>query len=217
MNVMDSIKLTRDTLLKEKSLIGFCGAPWTVLSYLINGKSQSDFTQTIDWMKKNPVTADEALNILTELSIDYLGLQIQAGADVVKIFDSWAGVLSQEQFENWVIKPTKKITLSLKKTYPNTPIIGFPKGSTNFYEYFVDQTNVDIIALDHTFNRIKAVEKLQEKVILQGNISPEILLKGGKNLEDDIIENIEIFKNHGSQQGPRLLHFKICFVDQVGD
>ncbi len=147
-------------------------------------------------MVKNPVTADEALNILTELSIDYLGLQIQAGADVVKIFDSWAGVLNQEQFDNWVIKPTKKITLSLKKTYPNTPIIGFPKGSTNFYESFVNQTNIDIIALDHTFNRIKAVEKLQEKVILQGNISPEILLKGGKNLEDDIIENIEIFKNH---------------------
>ncbi|MEK9795070.1 MAG: uroporphyrinogen decarboxylase family protein, partial [Hyphomicrobiales bacterium] len=134
MNVMDSIKLTRDRLPKEKSLIGFCGAPWTVLSYLVNGTSQSDFTQTIDWMEKNPVTADEALNILTELSIVYLSLQIQAGADVVKIFDSWAGVLSQEQFENWVIKPTKKITLSLKKTYPNTPIIGFPKGSTNFYE-----------------------------------------------------------------------------------
>ena len=196
MNVMDSIKLTRARLLKEKSLIGFCGAPWTVLSYLINGTSQSDFKQTIDWMEQNPITANETLNILAELSIDYLGLQIQAGADVVKIFDSWAGVLNQEQFENWVIKPTKKITLSLKKTYPNTPIIGFPKGSTNFYKSFVDQTNVDIIALDHTFDRIKAVETLQENVVLQGNISPEILLKGGKILEEDIIENIEIFRNH---------------------
>ena len=196
MNVMESIKLTRDRLPKEKSLIGFCGAPWTVLSYLINGKSQSKFTETIGWMEQNPTTSDEALNILIELSIEYLGLQIEAGADVIKIFDSWAGVLNAKQFENWVIEPTKKIILSVKKNYPDTPIIGFPKGATNFYVDFVNKTNVDIIALDHTFSRLTAVKTLQENVVLQGNISPEILLKGGKILEDDIIENIETFRNH---------------------
>jgi uroporphyrinogen decarboxylase len=193
MKVMDSVNISRNLLEKEKSLIGFCGAPWTVLTYLINGRSTRDFQDIINWMHGNITLADELINVLTELSTDYLSLQIEAGADVVKIFDTWSGVLNEEDFIKWVIQPTKNIVSILKRKHNKVPIIGFPKGAKEFYEDYIDGTGVDIIALDHDLNRDFCRNTLQKKAILQGNVSPELLRSGGMQLEDEVHDTIEKF------------------------
>ncbi|MEC8452590.1 MAG: uroporphyrinogen decarboxylase [Pseudomonadota bacterium] len=193
--VGEAINLTRNKLPREKSLIGFCGAPWTVMTYMINGRSKKDLSQSVKWMENNPSLANDIIDVLVDLSAAYLILQIKAGADVVKIFDSWAGVLNESQFNNWVIKPTSKIIAKVKDVFPKTPIIGFPKGANQFYEKYALETGLNIIAVDSELDRDYVRKVLQKKVIVQGNISPNALLKGGEELKNDIELNIKMFRD----------------------
>tara|TARA_Y100000590_G_scaffold452259_1_gene595036 strand:- start:23275 stop:24309 length:1035 start_codon:yes stop_codon:yes gene_type:complete len=195
MNIMEAIYLTRKKLDKDKSLIGFCGGPWTVLTYLVSGKSTKDFDTIIKWLHRNESMANEYINTITSLSIDYLCLQIESGADVVKIFDSWAGVLGEKDFRKWVIKPTKKIVESIKDKFPKIPIIGFPKNASELYFEYIKDTGVDIIALDPDIDRDYCRQTLQREAVLQGNISPELLRLGGKKMYNDIYLNLEKFRD----------------------
>ena len=194
-NVGEAINLTRNKLPREKSLIGFCGAPWTVMTYMINGRSKKDLSQSVKWMEDNQSLANDIIDVLVDLSAAYLILQIQAGADIVKIFDSWAGVLNESQFNNWVIKPTSKIIAKVKDVFPKTPIIGFPKGAREFYEKYALETGLNIIAVDSELDRDYVRNILQKKFIVQGNISPNILLRGGAELKKDIKLNINMFRD----------------------
>lgn len=194
-NVGEAINLTRNKLPREKSLIGFCGAPWTVMTYMINGRSKKDLSQSVKWMEDNQSLANDIIDVLVDLSAAYLILQIQAGADIVKIFDSWAGVLNESQFNNWVIKPTSKIIAKVKDVFPKTPIIGFPKGAHKFYEKYALETGLNIIAVDSELDRDYVRNILQKKFIVQGNISPNILLRGGAELKKDIELNINKFRD----------------------
>ena len=194
-NVGEAINLTRNKLPREKSLIGFCGAPWTVMTYMINGRSKKDLSQSVKWMEDNQSLANDIIDVLVDLSAAYLILQIQAGADIVKIFDSWAGVLDESQFNNWVIKPTSKIIAKVKDVFPKTPIIGFPKGAHKFYEKYALETGLNIIAVDSELDRDYVRNILQKKFIVQGNISPNILLRGGAELKKDIELNINKFRD----------------------
>ena len=194
-NVGEAINLTRNKLPREKSLIGFCGAPWTVMTYMINGRSKKDLSQSVKWMEDNQSLANDIIDVLVDLSAAYLILQIQAGADIVKIFDSWAGVLNESQFNNWVIKPTSKIIAKVKDVFPKTPIIGFPKGAHTFYEKYAMETGLNIIAVDSELDRDYVRNILQKKFIVQGNISPNILLRGGAELKKDIELNINKFRD----------------------
>ena len=194
-NVAEAINLTRHKLSKEKSLIGFCGAPWTVMTYMINGRSKVDLSQSVKWMEDNPSLANDIIGMLVELSASYLILQIKSGADVVKIFDSWAGVLNESQFNNWVVEPTRQIISKVNDVYPKTPIIGFPKGAHKFYEKYAVQTGLNIIAVDSELDRDYVRDILQKKFIVQGNISPNILLRGGAELKKDIELNINKFRD----------------------
>ena len=194
-NVGEAINLTRNKLPREKSLIGFCGAPWTVMTYMINGRSKKDLSQSVKWMEDNQSLANDIIDVLVDLSAAYLILQIQAGADIVKIFDSWAGVLNESQFNNWVIKPTSKIIAKVKDVFPKTPIIGFPKGAHEFYEKYALETGLNIIAVDSELDRDYVRNILQKKFIVQGNISPNILLRGGAELKKDIELNINKFRD----------------------
>ena len=194
-NVGEAINLTRNKLPREKSLIGFCGAPWTVMTYMINGRSKKDLSQSVKWMEDNQSLANDIIDVLVDLSAAYLIIQIQAGADIVKIFDSWAGVLNESQFNNWVIKPTSKIIAKVKDVFPKTPIIGFPKGAHKFYEKYALETGLNIIAVDSELDRDYVRNILQKKFIVQGNISPNILLRGGAELKKDIELNINKFRD----------------------
>jgi uroporphyrinogen decarboxylase len=160
---------------KNKSLIGFAGSPWTVASYMLEGKGKQDFSVSKNFLYNNKKLALQLIDIITEKTIEYLLGQINAGVDIIQLFDSWAGVLSGEEYEDFVIKPTKKIVSLVKRKYPSLPIIGFPRGSGYLYQEYIDQTDIDAIGVDQ-FVPINTMKKWQENIIVQGNFDPVLLL-----------------------------------------
>lgn len=192
-SIFKTLTKLRKTLPEETSLIGFCGAPWTVATYLITGKSSQDQITARTFAFQNPEIFEDLLNILTRITSFYLIEQIKAGAEIIQIFDSWSGVLDEEAFENYCIYPVAKIVETVKKEFPNIPIIAFPKGSGYFYETFAEKTNVNALSLDWTYPLEKA-KNLSEKTIIQGNLDPLRLLSGGEFLQKSTKKIIETFK-----------------------
>lgn len=165
---------------KNITLIGFAGAPWTISCYMVEGKGSKDFLIPRAFAYQDPKTFNELVGIITEATILYLRGQIEAGAEVIKLFDSWAGVLSEEEFLKWVIKPTKRIVSELKKSYPHIPIIGFPRGAGVLSKIYALETGVDCIAVDHTIPLAWIKDSLQSHVTVQGNLD-NVLLTTNKN------------------------------------
>lgn len=173
--IYDTVNKVRLSLDKNKSLIGFAGSPWTVASYMLEGKGKQDFSVSKNFLYNNKKLALQLIDIITEKTIEYLLGQINAGVDIIQLFDSWAGVLSGEEYEDFVIKPTKKIVSLVKRKYPSLPIIGFPRGSGYLYQEYIDQTDIDAIGVDQ-FVPINIMKKWQENIIVQGNFDPVLLL-----------------------------------------
>ncbi len=180
--IYDTVNKVRLSLDKNKSLIGFAGSPWTVASYMLEGKGKQDFSVSKNFLYNKKKLALQLIDIITEKTIEYLLGQISAGVDIIQLFDSWAGVLSGGEYEDFVIKPTKKIVSLVKRKYPSLPIIGFPRGSGYLYQEYIDQTDIDAIGVDQ-FVPINTMKKWQDNIIVQGNFDPVLLL--GKK---DIIE-----------------------------
>lgn len=173
--IYDTVNKVRLSLDKNKSLIGFAGSPWTVASYMLEGKGKQDFSVSKNFLYNNKKLALQLIDIITEKTIEYLLGQINAGVDIIQLFDSWAGILSGEEYEDFVIKPTKKIVSLVKRKYPSLPIIGFPRGSGYLYQEYIDQTDIDAIGVDQ-FVPINNMKKWQENIIVQGNFDPVLLL-----------------------------------------
>jgi len=173
--IYDTVNKVRLSLDKNKSLIGFAGSPWTVASYMLEGKGKQDFSVSKNFLYNNKKLALQLIDIITEKTIEYLLGQINAGVDIIQLFDSWAGVLSGGEYEDFVIKPTKKIVSLVKRKYPSLPIIGFPRGSGYLYQEYIDQTDIDAIGVDQ-FVPINTMKKWQENIIVQGNFDPVLLL-----------------------------------------
>lgn len=173
--IYDTVNKVRLSLDKNKSLIGFAGSPWTVVSYMLEGKGKQDFSVSKNFLYNNKKLALQLIDIITEKTIEYLLGQINAGVDIIQLFDSWAGVLSGGEYEDFVIKPTKKIVSLVKRKYPSLPIIGFPRGSGYLYQEYIDQTDIDAIGVDQ-FIPINTMKKWQENIIVQGNFDPVLLL-----------------------------------------
>lgn len=167
----------------KTALIGFAGAPWTVATYMVEGGSSRDFSHVKQWAYSNPEGFGRLIDTITEATIHYLSEQIRAGAEVIKIFDSWAGALDEMQFQHWVIEPTRKICEALKNQNPDVPVIGFPKGAGARYPEYVEQTGVKAIALDSSVPLNWARENIQVKCPVQGNLDPVCLLTGGDALK----------------------------------
>ncbi len=179
--VFETIAKVREGLSPDTALIGFSGAPWTVACYMIEGGGSRDFAKVKSFADKNTEDFSRLIDILTKSTIDYLSKQIEAGVDAIQIFDSWAGLVDGDDFENRIIAPTAKIVSALKKKYPSVPIIGFPRGAGRFCFAYAEKTKVDGISLDPSFSLTDAAE-LQKICTVQGNLSPEILLQGGDAL-----------------------------------
>jgi len=162
------------------TLIGFAGAPWTVATYMVEGGSSRDFAITRKWGLLDPEGFSRLIDLVTRATSAYLCRQVEEGAEVLQIFDSWAGVLSEGEFERWVIGPTAKIVSTIKARHPAIPIIGFPRGAGILYERYVTETGVDAVSLDSTVPVDWAARHLQDKVALQGNLDPLLLLGGGE-------------------------------------
>jgi uroporphyrinogen decarboxylase len=167
---------------RETALIGFCGSPWTVLCYMVEGKGSKDFEKTRLWALSDPVSFQKLVDIMTEASCVYLAGQIRAGAEIIQLFDSWSGLLDGEEFTRWVIEPTKKIRKYLLKNFPHVPVIGFPRGAGVMAAAYTKDTSVDCIGLDQTTDIAWAVNNIF--LPLQGNLDPVRLLAGGRALEE---------------------------------
>jgi len=179
--VFEAVNLTRAALPTDKSLIGFAGAPWTLVCYMINGQGSRDYQNVRVFARENPQEFQNLLNVLVEAISIYLIKKIEAGANAIQIFDSWAGVLSCEEFQDYSITPTAKIIAKVKQTYPNVPIIGFPRGVGFNYQSYIDQTGIDAVSCDQGVP-LAQMKKFQNQVCVQGNLDNLLLLKGGQEM-----------------------------------
>lgn len=191
--VFDTLKILKKKK-KEKKIIGFCGGPFTVLNYMIEGGTSKKHKKILEFIKKEDKAKCYIEKIL-EFSIEYLKRQIKSGADMLQIFDSWAGLLEPKEFEKFIIKPSIEISKEIKKSYPEIPLIFFPRGSKRKITKFIDEVKCDVISLDEITNDdIQNCKK--KKIIIQGNLSPTILLKGGKPLIEEVRKILERLKDN---------------------
>jgi uroporphyrinogen decarboxylase len=164
----------------ETALIGFAGAPWTVATYMVEGGSSKEYAVVKRLAYGEPETFARLVDLLVETTSAYLLRQIQAGAEAVQLFDSWAGVLPEVEFERWVIAPTKRIIEAVRAEASGVPVIGFPRGAGVLYERYLAGTGVDAVGLDTTVPPGWAARALQPKAAVQGNLDPVLLLTGGE-------------------------------------
>jgi uroporphyrinogen decarboxylase len=186
--VLETVERVRGQLANDKTLIGFCGAPWTVATYMIAGRGTPDQAPAREFAALHPEAMEHLIDTLAEASAEYLTAQIRAGADVVQIFDTWAGVLDDDGFERWSVQPTAEIVRHVKANEPNARIIGFPKGVGEKLEHYVAETGVDGISLDWSVPLDQAT-RLQSRVAVQGNLDPAILVAGG-DAQDEAVDAI---------------------------
>lgn len=177
--VYETVRRVRCDLPDQTALIGFAGSPWTVATYMVEGGASRDFRLTRSWAYRDPEGFDALIGLIAEATIIYLSEQIAAGADAVQLFDSWAGVLPEREFANWVIAPTRRIVAALKERFPAVPIIGFPRGAGLLYERYAAESGVDAVALDTGVPVCFARDALQPRLAVQGNLDPVALLAGG--------------------------------------
>ena len=178
----ETVASVKSQLEPEKALIGFSGSPWTVATYMVEGKSSKDYATVKGWAYREREGFGTLIDLLVEASIKHLSLQIEAGVDAVKIFDTWAGVLSPEEFQRWVIEPSCKICHELRRRYPDVKIIGFPKGVGVGYVDYARKVDVNAVAIDTSVSPAWAAEYLQNEVTVQGNLDPIVLIQGGSQM-----------------------------------
>jgi uroporphyrinogen decarboxylase len=183
--VYETVRLSRAGLPRDTALIGFAGAPWTVATYMVEGGSSRDFRRTKAWAYRDPAGFAGLLELIGEATFAYLSGQIMAGADAVQLFDSWAGVLPEVEFDRWVVAPARQLADRLKRAFPAVPIIGFPRGAGQLYERYAAATGVDAIGVD-TVVPLAEARRLQGRVCVQGNLDPVSLLVGGVPLADSV-------------------------------
>ncbi|MBC8050499.1 MAG: uroporphyrinogen decarboxylase [Chitinophagales bacterium] len=183
--IYETVSLVRAGLPANVPLIGFCGAPWTVATYMIAGRGTPDQAPARMWAYRDPASFQALIDVLIETSVEYLCGQVAAGAQAVQIFDSWAGVMPQAEFERWCQAPAAVITKRLKARYPDVPVIGFPRGAGEFYPAFVEATGVDAVGCDTTMSP-GAMAALADKCAVQGNLDPLVLIAGGAAMEDAV-------------------------------
>lgn len=181
--VYETVRRLSKALPGEVTLIGFAGAPWTVATYMVEGGSSRDFARTRALSLTDPEGFARLIDIVTTATADYLCHQVEAGAEAIQLFDSWAGVLPDDAFQRWVMEPNARIVSVVKGRFPDIPVIGFPRGAGVLYERYIEQTAVDAVSLDTTVPLSWAAERLQPKATLQGNLDPQVLLAGGTVLE----------------------------------
>lgn len=170
---------------EQTTLIGFAGAPWTVATYMVEGKGSKDYPKARTWAYGQPEGFAKLIDLLVDATSAYLIKQVQCGAEVIQLFDTWAGVLSENQFVRWVIEPTAEIVRRLKKACPGIHVIGFPRGAGVMYGDFVKKTGVDGVSLDNSVPISWAAEHLQPFCTVQGNLDNMALIAGGQAMDTE--------------------------------
>lgn len=193
--VLETVSRLRLALPAEKTLIGFCGAPWTVATYMIGGRGSTDQAQARLFALREPEAFAALVDVLVETSIQYLVAQFKAGADVVQLFESWALNLDEEAFTRQVIEPNRRIVAGVRAQVPNAPIIGFPRGAAGNLRRYAAETGVNALGLDYSTPLEFATQHLPSHLPVQGNLDPLRLVAGGAQMERRAQEIIAAFAN----------------------
>jgi uroporphyrinogen decarboxylase len=183
--VYETVRILSRELPSETTLIGFAGAPWTVATYMIAGRGTPDQGPAHALKDGNRELFEALLDRITEATILYLSEQVKAGAEVVKLFDSWAGSLNDADFEAYALRPARRIVAALKELHPGLPVIAFPRGAGARYIGFAAATGADCVALDQSVEADWAATHVQSDGCVQGNLDPSLLVNGGQKLIDE--------------------------------
>ena len=185
--VYNTLTRIQNELDANTALIGFAGAPWTVALYMVEGKGGTNADKLRTLTKNNPSALQDLIELLCNATITYILGQIKAGAEIIQLFDSWAGLLSNEGdedlFLDLIIEPTKKIIEEVKIVYPNIPIIGFPKNANLMYKTFAERTEVDGLSIDHEVSLDWVANELQPICTIQGNLDNRLAVTGGDEMD----------------------------------
>ena len=180
--IYETVRLTRKQIGPNVTMLGFAGSPWTVATYMIAGEGSKDQGPARLLAYRDPVRMQAICDAIIEVTITYLRGQIDAGAEAVQLFDSWAGSLAPDEFERWVIAPNATITAAIKQSHPDTPIIGFPKGAGAKLPAYAGETGVDAIGMDETLDPVWVNDVLPTGMPVQGNLDPLLVEAGGPAL-----------------------------------
>lgn len=189
--VYETIGRVKEQLPQGVTFLGFCGAPWTVATYMIAGRGTPDQAPARVFAYRHPKQFAALIDLLVEASAGYLIRQFEAGVEAVQIFDSWAGVLPPDQFDRWCVEPSARIVAAVRKRLPEAKLIGFPRGAGTGLERYLAGVPVDAIGLDWTIDLAFARDRVQSQRPVQGNLDPLALLAGGEVLDratDSILE-----------------------------
>jgi len=193
--IYETIRRVKSELGPKTTLIGFCGAPWTVATYMVAGQGTPDQTPAKTLASQAPEAFQHIISCLVDASVEYLVRQLEAGADVVQIFDTWAGSLPPQDFERWCVQPTKSLIARLRAKRPGTKIIGFPRGAGKNIPRYAMETGVDAVSLESDIDRKFAREQIQSRVPVQGNVDPLVLRQGGAALDREVDDVLKAFSD----------------------
>lgn len=191
--VGSAISKCRAQLAGEKALLGFAGAPWTIITYLIEGQSSRDFANARKWLWQNDRQIDQLMETVVEATVRFLEIQAKAGADALMLFDSWASAVPAHLREQIVIRPAQKIITELRRRGHQQPVIGFPKGIGEGLLAYCDQVDIAGIGLDHGVDPVWAANSLPSHITVQGNLDPLSLIDGGKMMQSAIADILSAF------------------------
>ena len=209
-----TVRLVNDRLGPETTLLGFAGSPWTVATYMVAGQGSRDQHDARDLAYRDPAAFRAIVDAIAAVTIEFLSGQIEAGAEAVQLFDSWAGSLAPAEFERWVIEPTARIASQLHERHPSVPVIGFAKGAGAKLVDYARETGVDALGVDETIDPLWAAQTLPENMPVQGNLDPLLLLAGGVELDRQANHILEAFSarphvfnlGHGIGQATPIAH-----------
>ena len=199
--IYETVRILSRELPRETTLIGFAGAPWTVATYMIAGRGTKDQGPAHALKSENRAVFEGLLERLTESTIEYLSKQIEAGAEVVKLFDSWAGSLKGEDFVKYALTPAAKVTQALKQRHPGIPVIAFPREAGDGYIGFAKATGADCVAIDNSVSAEWVAQNVQPDSCVQGNLASSHMVTGG----DDLIAQTKHIVN-ALKNGPHIFN-----------
>lgn len=199
--IYETVRILKRELPAETTLIGFAGAPWTVASYMIAGRGTPSQAPAHQLKDTDRATFSALIDLISDATVEYLSAQVIAGAEVVKLFDSWAGSLKGQDFTDFALAPTARIIAQLKARHPGLPVIAFPREAGERYEGFAKATGADCLALDNSVSADWAAAKVQVGGCVQGNLDPKLMVTGGAALETETRRIIKAFS-----QGPHIFN-----------
>ncbi len=216
--IYETVRQVKAQLGSDRTMLGFAGSPWTIATYMVAGEGSRDQHDTRAYAYRDPSAFAAIIDAIVGVTVGYLCGQIEAGAEAIQLFDSWAGSLAPREFEKWVIAPNAAIVKAVKARHPHVPIIGFPKGAGEKLIAYARETGVDALGIDETIDPVWAARELPVGMPVQGNLDPLLLLAGGDELDAGTTRVLEAFADrphvfnlgHGIGQTTPIAH-----VEQV--